>query len=156
MTTYNHTPVTFGADATTANLEIADGSLDASIGNRSTLTTTATTTIVAAINEVDAHADAVQTQVNVSLQSSGVLKAGSISASSMFAPGVVTSAAIVDLTIVAGDIQDLTITGGKIAPLAVDGSRLTRDSVLSGNLMADPSHADLTPTLTYEPGGRII
>jgi len=156
MSTTNHTDIAVGAAGDSGIVNAPLGQLDAAIGNRASLTTTDKTSLVAAVNEVDAHADAVQTQVNTSLQASGVLKAGSVSATSMLADSIVTSAKIVDLTIVAGDIQDLTITGGKIAPLAVDGSRLTRDSVLSGNLMADPSHADLTPTLTYEPGGRLI
>jgi len=64
MTTNNHTAITTGAAANAATINSPLGELDAAIGNLATLTTTAKTSAVAAINEVDAALSLVE-QPNV-------------------------------------------------------------------------------------------
>lgn len=54
MTTKNHTPIATGAAANASTFNTPLGSLDAAIGDLSALTTTAKTSAVASINELDA------------------------------------------------------------------------------------------------------
>ena len=58
MSTYNHTAVVDGAVNAAATVNTPLGTLDAAIGDLTALTTTAKTSALAAINEVDANADA--------------------------------------------------------------------------------------------------
>lgn len=58
MTTDNHTAITEGAAADAATFNSPMAELDAAIGDLSSLTTTAKSTVVAAINEVDADVGA--------------------------------------------------------------------------------------------------
>lgn len=52
MTTYNHTAITTGAAANASTINAPLGTLDAAIGNLTTLTTTHKTSAVAAINDI--------------------------------------------------------------------------------------------------------
>lgn len=54
MTTHNHTAISTGAAANASTINTPLGTLDAAIGQLSTLTTTAKTSAVAAINEINA------------------------------------------------------------------------------------------------------
>ena len=53
MSTHNHTAIATGAAANAATINTPLGTLDAAIGNLTTLTTTAKTSAVAALNEID-------------------------------------------------------------------------------------------------------
>lgn len=59
MSTHNHTAIATGAAANAATINTPLGTIDAAIGNLTTLTTTAKTSAVAAINEIDADLAAV-------------------------------------------------------------------------------------------------
>lgn len=54
MSTHNHTAIASGAAANAATINAPLGTIDAAIGDLTTLTTTAKTSAVAALNEVDA------------------------------------------------------------------------------------------------------
>ncbi len=54
MSTYNHTAISTGAAANAATINTPLGTIDAAIGQLSTLTTTVKTSAVAAMNEIDA------------------------------------------------------------------------------------------------------
>jgi hypothetical protein len=54
MSTHNHTAIATGAAANASTFNTPLGALDAAIGNLTTLTTTAKTSAVAALNEIDA------------------------------------------------------------------------------------------------------
>lgn len=58
MSTNNHTAIASGAAANASTINTPLGTIDAAIGNLATLTTTAKTSAVAALNELDANADA--------------------------------------------------------------------------------------------------
>lgn len=55
MSTHNHTAISTGAAANASTINTPLGALDAAIGNLATLTTTAKTSAVAAINEIDSE-----------------------------------------------------------------------------------------------------
>ncbi len=59
MSTNNHTAISTGAAANASTINTPLGTLDAAIGNLTTLTTTAKTSAVAALNELDADLAAV-------------------------------------------------------------------------------------------------
>lgn len=54
MSTHNHTAIANGAAANAATINTPLGTIDAAIGNLTALTTTAKTSAVAALNEIDA------------------------------------------------------------------------------------------------------
>lgn len=100
MSTYNHTAIATGAAANAGTVNTPLGTLDAAIGNLTTLTTTAKTSAVAAINEVDADATtalsrigaaaSVSGSIATSIDTDGTLKAGAVDGSGVIANGVVT------------------------------------------------------------------
>jgi len=55
MSTHNHTAITTGAAANASTINTPLGTLDAAIGDLDALTTTAKTSAVAALNEIDAE-----------------------------------------------------------------------------------------------------
>ncbi len=60
MTTYNHTAIVAGAEATAASINNPLGQLDAAIGDLTDLDTTAKSSLVAAINELEASLTALE------------------------------------------------------------------------------------------------
>ncbi len=99
MTTNNHTPIpTLGAlNASTFNSPL--GELDSSIGNKSSLTTTAKGSAVAAVNELDAQigtAASVSGSIGASIDTDGTLKAGAVDVAAVLTDGVVTAAKLDD------------------------------------------------------------
>lgn len=68
MTTHNHTAIATGAAANASTINSPLGALDAAIGNLTTLTTTAKTSTVAALNELAADVAALSGGANVSDQ----------------------------------------------------------------------------------------
>jgi lysophospholipase L1-like esterase len=155
MTIYNHTDIASGAAADASTFNGPLGQLDAAIGDLTALTTTDKTSVKAALNEVDLHADTVQTQVNVSLDPDGTLKAGAVDNSAAIANGVVSGAKIVDATIdLAVKAQAASITTTLYAPLSLPGTAITKAATTVPNLMWDDHNLYTSPVLAEEWGGK--
>lgn len=102
MSTNNHTAISTGAAANAATINTPLGTLDAAIGNLTTLTTTAKTSAVAAINEVDADATLAVARIGAaasasgsiatSVDTDGTLKAGAVDVAAVIADGIITDA----------------------------------------------------------------
>ncbi len=102
--------------------------LSDAIGNLTTLTTAAKTSAVAALNEVDANADAIVTKIGTAASSSGTLgtsidtdgtlKAGAVDGAGVLASNVVTTAKILDAN----------VTNAKLAADAANQSNLVWDA----------------------------
>lgn len=99
MSVNNHTDISSGAAANAATVNSPLGQLDAAIGNLTTLTTTAKTSAVAAINEIDAQigtAASVSGTIGTSIDTDGTLKAGAVDATAVIADAVVSPAKITE------------------------------------------------------------
>lgn len=117
MSVFNHTDLAADdTEAIAADVTTPDGELDAAIGNRTTLTTTDKTTLVAAVNEVHAR-------VVVSTDADGTLKAGAVDVAAVLAADVVTTAKILNANVTTAKIADASVTADKLAA-AVAGNGL--------------------------------
>lgn len=97
MTTHNHTAIATGAAANASTINSPLGALDAAIGNLTTLTTTAKTSTVAALNELAADVAALSGGANVSDQTLKEWVTGEdyeMTAITYDADGVVTTATV--------------------------------------------------------------
>lgn len=105
MSTHNHTAITTGAAANASTINTPLGTLDAAIGNLTTLTTTAKTSAVAAINEVDGDASTAISRIGAAASSSGsiatsidtdgTLKTGAVDVPSVIADNAIESSNLV-------------------------------------------------------------
>lgn len=126
MSTYNHTAIASGAAANAATINTPLGTLDAAIGNLAALTTTAKTSAVAAINEVDANADNVATRIGTAASSSGSIGT-SIDTDGTLKVGAVDVAAV---------LVDAIITDAKLATDVKIGSLAALDTTAKSSVVA--------------------
>lgn len=138
MSTHNHTAISSGAAANASTINTPLGTIDAAIGQLSTLTTTAKTSAVAAINEVDADAVLALARIGAaasgsgsiatSIDTDGTLKAGAVDASTVLADDVVTAAKIAD------NVVGATYNAGSDLTLEAASDRIGSAASASGTI----------------------
>jgi len=134
MSTHNHTAISSGAAANAATVNTPLGTLDAAIGNLTTLTTTAKTSAVAAINEVDANADAAAAAVGTLASLTTTDKASAVAAINEVDANADAAAAAV------GTLASLTTTAKTSAVAAINevDAEIAALAQVAVNLVLDP------------------
>ena len=135
MSTYNHTAIANGASANAATVNAPLGTIDAAIGNLATLTTTAKTSAVAALNEIDANADAAAAAVGTLASLTTTAKSSAV-------------AAINELDGEIGSLASLSTTekGSLVGAInEVAGGSVDLSNLPLGNLVFDPYNLEILP-----------
>ena len=157
MSTYNHTDIGVGAGANASTINTPLGTLDAAIGNLASLTTTAKTSTVAALNELAANVLVGASVAALTLKAWTEAEAYEITAVTYDSDGVPATATVKWPDGSAG-VWTLTPTTGKNATwLAVDGYSITHitsgKTVTQGTVTRDANSGQVTakPALTVAP-----
>lgn len=129
MSTNNHTAITTGAAANASTINTPLGSLDAAIGDRSTLTT-ANASALANGDDIVVAIRKVKTKLDVVSDTDGTLKSGAVDAAAVLADNVVTTAKILDANVTTAKVADSAITAAKVLDRTLTFTEIDLDSLL--------------------------
>jgi hypothetical protein len=159
MSVFNHTPTAAaGSQMVATDVTTPDASLDSAIGNRATLTTTATSSLVAAVNElvtsiaaITANSWVTAARIATGAITTAKIAAGAVTSTELGAAAV-TTAKLAASAVTANELATDAVTTAKITNLNVTGGKIARDAFAPPNVFVDATFQTVPLKISAEWG----